>query len=145
MKIYLAGPFFNNQERKNINKAKQILRNKGLAVFVPMEHKLENDHLMPNDVWGKKVFEMDRDAIFDCDIIVALYYGLYSDSGTAWEIGFGNCLNKKIVIVHTGEQVEKSLMVVNGSNLNISSIEQLNCIDFENLQDYKNCFKVEQK
>jgi nucleoside 2-deoxyribosyltransferase len=100
MRIYLAGPFFNDKERENIEKAKTILRNKGFDVFVPMEHKIENGENMPNDEWGKAVFEMDKNEIKNCNVMVVMYYGLYSDSGTAWECGYDNCLNIPILIVH---------------------------------------------
>lgn len=133
MKIYLAGPFFNDVERKNIEMARDILRDRGYKLFVPMEHKIPDGENMPNNVWGQKVFEMDREAIFDCDIVVALYYGLYSDSGTAWEIGFANCLHKKIVIVHCDKKQESSLMIVNGSSLNVKGIEDLRNLDFMDL------------
>lgn len=135
MKIYLAGPFFNPEERQNVEKARDVLRNRGFEVFVPMEHKLEDDDKMPNDEWGRRVFEMDRDAIWDCEIMVVMYYGLYSDSGTAWEVGYANCLNKKIVVVHLDKVQESSLMVVNGSSANIGSIEQLENFDFENIKN----------
>ena len=76
MRIYLAGPFFNDTERQNICKARDILRERNFDVFVPMEHKIEDDDKLPNDIWGKLVFEMDRDEIYNCDVVVALYYGL---------------------------------------------------------------------
>ena len=144
MKIYLAGPFWNGQERQNIERARDILRGRGFEVFVPMEHKVENDENMPNSVWGKAIFDIDKNAIFDCDVVVALYYGLYSDTGTAWEIGFANCLNKKIIIVHCDRQIS-SLMIANGANLNICDIEELNTLDFENINSNQPFSKVEQK
>ncbi len=134
MKIYLAGPFFNEDERKNIEMARDILRARGFDVFVPMEHKIENGENMPNDEWGKAVFELDKQAIYQTDIIVALYYGLYSDSGTAWEIGFANCLGKKIAIVHLDKKQESSLMIVNGCDVNLGQIEDLKDYNFEKLE-----------
>ena len=110
----MAGPFFNLKERANIEKARDILRQRNFEVFVPMEHKFEDDDKIPNDVWGKKVFELDRDAILGIDCMVVKYYGMYSDSGTAWEVGFANALNKKIVVVHIDKEQESSLMIVNG-------------------------------
>lgn len=133
MKVYLAGPFFNPTERGNVERARDILKERGLKLFVPMEHFIEGGEDMPNNVWGQKVFEMDKEAIFQCDIVVALYYGLYSDSGTAWEIGFANAINKKIIIVHCDRKNESSLMVVNGSTVNVADIEELKTIDFDNL------------
>ena len=134
MRVYLAGPFFNKKERANIEHAEKILRAKNLELFVPMEHKIENGESMTNDVWGKLVFEMDKQAIYDCDIVVALYYGMYSDSGTAWEIGFANCLNKPVIIVHCNTQKESILMIVNGSYTNLENIQKLKNFDFNNIK-----------
>lgn len=145
MNIYLAGPFFNAEERQNIEKARDILRARDFDVFVPMEHKIPNGEDMPNDLWGKKVFELDKDAIHYCDVMVAIYYGLYSDSGTAWEVGYANCLDKKIVIVHIGEQINKSLMIANGSTLNINGIDALQNLDFETLNQNNCISQIEQK
>ena len=133
MKVYLAGPFCKPIERANVERAKDILKSRNLDLFVPMEHFIEGGEDMPNNVWGQKVFKMDKEAIFQCDIVIALYYGLYSDSGTAWEIGFANAINKKIVIVHCDKESESSLMVVNGSTINIANIEELSSLDFDNL------------
>ena len=145
MRIYLAAPFFNEEERENVELARDILRSRGFDVFVPMEHKIEGGEDMPNDLWGLKVFEVDRDAILSCDTVVALYYGMYSDSGTAWEIGFAHCLNKNIVIVHCDEIQESSLMIVNGSTVNIKEIEDLKNLDFNNLTNSEFKTPTEQK
>ena len=145
MKIYLAGPFFNDRERENIEKVRDILRGKNLDVFVPMEHKFEDDDKMANDVWGKMVFELDRDAIFDCDALVCIYDGMYSDSGTAWEIGFAKALNKKIVVVHADYVGVASLMINNSADFNINGIESLKDFDFENYFDNKSNADIEQK
>ena len=39
---------------------------------------------------------MDIAAIQDCDMVFVVYDGLYSDSGTAWEIGYAYALGKDI-------------------------------------------------
>ena len=43
---------------------------------------------MSIDVWAKKVFDMDVEELDDADLVFALYLGHYSDTGTAWEIGY---------------------------------------------------------
>ena len=117
MRIYLAGPFFNKKERANIEQAEKILRDKNLELFVPMEHKIENGESMPNDLWGKLVFEMDKQAIYDCDIVVALYYGMYSDSGTAWEAGYAMAVGKRVIQVLCGEpNTTYSLMMISSAD-----------------------------
>lgn len=42
IKIYLAGPFFDEKERNYVEIAANILRNQGYEVIVPMEHFIEN-------------------------------------------------------------------------------------------------------
>ena len=145
MKFYIASPFWNGEEKPNVEKTRDILRGKGFDVFVPMEHEVEDGENLPNDVWGQKIFEIDRDAIKGCDIVVALYYGLYSDSGTAWEIGYASCLGKKVIIVHCNKSAECSLMIANCATLNLTDIEQLKDLDYSKLSDFKSGFKIEQK
>lgn len=145
MKIYLAGPFFNVEERANIEKTRDILRARNFEVFVPMEHKFKDDDKMPNDYWGKKVFELDRDAIYSVDCLVVMYYGMYSDSGTAWEVGFAKALNKKIVVVHIDKAQESSLMIVNGCDVNLKCIEDLKDFDFINFSNTGFTTHTEQK
>lgn len=48
IKIYLAGPFFNEKERNYIEIAANILRNQGYEVIVPMEHFIENGEKLTN-------------------------------------------------------------------------------------------------
>ena len=59
IKIYLAGPFFNEKERNYIEIAANILRNQGYEVIVPMEHFIENGEKLTNEEWARKVFEYD--------------------------------------------------------------------------------------
>ena len=112
MKIYLASPLFTENEKRNVDDYAAHLRHLGHEVYVPMEHQIENAWSMPNAVWAKMVFEADIEEIRKCDKVVCLYYGLYSDSGTAWECGFAYGIGKPVELVdRSGE--ECSLMVVN--------------------------------
>lgn len=52
IKIYLAGPFFNEKERNYIEIAANILRNQGYEVIVPMEHFIENGEKLTNEEWA---------------------------------------------------------------------------------------------
>lgn len=49
IKIYLAGPFFNEKERHLVETAALILRNQGYEVIVPMEHFIENGEKLTNE------------------------------------------------------------------------------------------------
>ena len=117
MKVYLASPFFNEIETKIYNEVIDLLRKeKNLNVFVPREHTIPNGWDLPNHIWGESVFAVDYLAITQCDIVVVLNFGMYSDSGTAWECGCAYALGKTVVnILCGGDDTEYSLMMVNGT------------------------------
>lgn len=131
MKIYLASPLFNEMELENIGKVLKILRGRGFEVFAPYEVIIEEKD---NAKWAKEIFEIDRNAIKSSDAVVLLYYGLYSDSGTAWECGFAHALNKPVIVVHCQKEKSNSLMVVNGCKTNLSSIEELDTFNFNTFE-----------
>ena len=75
---------------------------------------------MPNHIWGENVFAVDYLAITQCDIVVVLNFGMYSDTGTAWESGCAYALGKTVVnVLCGGDDTEYSLMMVNGTNITI--------------------------
>ena len=115
MKVYLASPFFNDEENRYYEEMIKILRNEGHKVFVPKEHEIPNAWDLPNAVWGESVFAVDILGIQKCDVVVVLNHGMYSDSGTAWECGYAYALGKDVVNVLCGEG-NYSLMMLNGCN-----------------------------
>lgn len=124
-KIYLAGPFFKENERENIKKFAETLR-KEYEVFVPMEHFVENGEKMPNLLWGEKVFEIDKKGIDECDMVIALDYGFTSDAGTAWEVGYAYGLGASVFVVSMAKKIGlHSLMLVNGNTRFFSSFSSL--------------------
>ena len=121
MKIYLASPFFHAEEITMYEEAICILRDQGLDVFVPREHTIPNGENLPNHIWGENVFALDYLAITQCDVVVVLNFGMYSDSGTAWECGAAYALGKKVINVLCGcDDTEYSIMMVNGTSITIS-------------------------
>lgn len=113
-KIYLASPFFTKYERKKVQTVASSLRKIGHEVYVPMEHTIENAWELPNHKWARKVFEEDIKAIQEADEVYCIYYGLYSDSGTAWECGYAYAFGKPVRLIDESNK-KVSLMVVNGS------------------------------
>lgn len=105
--IYIAGSFSNKEEREELEQMISIVR--GMypdeELFIPMEHfvpggneKDENgNYIMPNDVWGRKVFEMDIDGLNQCNTVANLYRGRISGTGTAWELGYAYATGKRIL------------------------------------------------
>lgn len=114
MKIYLASPLFTAHEKAEVKNAAKWLRDLGNEVYVPMEHQIENAWDYPNPEWAKRVFDEDVKAIKACEVVYCIYYGLYSDSGTAWECGFAYALGKPVYLIDRANS-EVSLMVVNGA------------------------------
>ena len=114
-KVYLASPFFNEDELVVYKEVVDLLRAiKDTEVFVPMEHEIKNGNELSNHEWAKKVFDTDRRAIYESEFVFVLNFGMYSDSGTAWEAGYAFALGKKVYQVVCNEECDYSLMMMNG-------------------------------
>ena len=74
MKIYLATPFL-KERRSDMDRAKNILREQGHDLYVPVENFIPNAWDYPNDEWGLMVFTCDVKAIDNCAVLVLLSYG----------------------------------------------------------------------
>lgn len=119
--IYLASPFFSLPEIAVYDKIIDYLRQKcGYEVYVPREHEALDAWGMDNKTWGKVVFTEDMEAIKNCDGMLVLNWGMYSDSGTAWEQGFAYGIGKPVVSVRVNiEETDYSLMMENGCRYSI--------------------------
>ena len=114
-KIYLASPFFDATECHYYHRAIEALRSAGYEVYVPQEHSIEGGWEMPNEEWARRVFAEDVDAIRTSDVVMILNFGMYSDSGTAWEAGYAYGMKiPTIQVLCGGENATYSLMMMNG-------------------------------
>lgn len=130
MKIYLASPFFNEKELENVKITEKILTERGFSLFSPRLNEVRTDEITQQSWWSKETFMNDKKFIDWADVVVMLYYGGYSDSGTAWECGYAYGTNTPVVVVQLGE--DSNLMVHEGCHSNIS-LEELKTYDFEML------------
>ena len=128
MKVYLASPFFNETELKNVEKAEKILMNRDFDVFSPRLNEVRYDENAQQSRWSKETFMNDKRFIDWADVVVMLYYGGYSDSGTAWECGYAYGTNTPVVVVQLGE--DSNLMVHEGCHANIT-LDELENYDFK--------------
>ena len=128
MKIYLASPFFNEEELKNVKKAEEILVSRGFDVYSPRLNEVRSDENIGSLAWSKETFMNDRRFIDWADAVVMLYYGGYSDSGTAWECGYAFGTNTPVIVVHLGD--DSNLMIHEGCHSNIS-MNELASYDFK--------------
>lgn len=118
MKAYLAAPFFNQNERYIYARVIDYLRHaEMLDLYVPQEHTVEDAWNLSNSDWAWKVFREDVRALDEAAIVYVLNFGMYSDSGTAWEAGYAYAKGKQIVniLVNQKDNVY-SLMMINGSS-----------------------------
>lgn len=132
-KFYIASPFFNDVEIQAIVKTENILRNRGFQVFSPREHTAPEE-TPGTAAWSHKIFEIDREGIVWADCLVVLYWGNYSDTGTAWECGYVYATGKPAIIVHLGDS--SNLMIHEGSHTNLNGLDELEAYDFESMPRY---------
>jgi nucleoside 2-deoxyribosyltransferase len=103
--IYLAGPFFNLQQRWMIEQARDNLRDVGLRVFSPF-HDIGLGS-------AEDVVQKDLDGIKAADAVFAIADGL--DAGTLYEIGYARALGKPVVVYSESES-EEDLKMMSGSD-----------------------------
>ena len=135
MKVYLASPFFKDEERENVKRAAEILREKHFDVYVPMEHKIDDAWSYPNHEWGRLVFENDINAINASDVFVCLSYGRESSAGTNFECGYAYCLGVPVILVVMPGVDLMSLMVANGRHATVMGLDGLREYDFRNMPE----------
>ena len=82
MKVYLAGPLFNDGERSTLSAIAARLRADGYDVFVPHEQFVEMEGLDE-----AKVFRTDLDGVRSANLMLCWIDGTQVDDGTAVEIG----------------------------------------------------------
>jgi nucleoside 2-deoxyribosyltransferase len=100
MKVYLASPFFNDEQIERIEFVESVLEaRENLEVFSP--RKAEYAPEFGTVEWRDEVFRTNNDYLTDADIVVAIYDG--EDSGTMWEIGAAAALDIPVIIFNENE------------------------------------------
>jgi len=128
-RVYLASPFFNELEVETVEKIAEILKSKGLEVFEPMNNQMEGLEAGTRH-WSIETFRNDVKFIDWAEVVVVVYHGNYSDSGTAWEAGYAYGTNKPVIAVHVGEN--SNLMVHESAHANLDMFTLLG-YDFDKL------------
>ncbi|WP_232790053.1 nucleoside 2-deoxyribosyltransferase [Bacillus sp. SN10] len=127
LKVYLASPFFNEEEIERVAFVEKTLRAKGLEVFSPREH--QNEHLeFGSKEWRKATFDNDVKEILKCDIIVAVHS---LDSGTNWELGAGSVIQRPIILFDDNTKLPRNIMLTESCHAFLESREALEAYDFD--------------
>jgi len=129
-RVYLASPFFNEKEVAKLEQVEAVLAEKGLQVFSPVRNPIDKQVEVGSRQWSIETFMKDIKYIKWSEIVVGIYHGNYSDSGTAWELGYAFATGKPVIVIHVGEN--SNLMVHEGAHANIT-LEELNDYDFNQL------------
>lgn len=125
MKIYLAGPLFNEPERVFNHRIAEILRESGYEVWLPQENF---PAAVESEEEKKRVFEADLKALKSCELVVAVLEGECIDSGTVFEVGYAYARGIPVVGVKTDIRVfsrseevnlmlEQAVYLVRASNI----------------------------
>ena len=105
--VYIAAPFFDNDQIDELEYVETELRAEGFSFFSPCRHvryKIGDPPEIAN-----RAYELNKRHIVGCKFVVAVM--THPDMGTAWELGFGN--NRPILAVTSKPKVGLNLMVVN--------------------------------
>lgn len=90
IKIYLAGPMFEEADvMYNLGLA-QTLREAGFEVYCPNENMSINDKTQSN-ITPEKIYRADIDELRTCQVLLCR---LCDDPGAMWEAGYMDCLSQ---------------------------------------------------
>lgn len=136
MKIYLASPFFDEEQVARVKRVEKALADNPTVteVFSPRSQQVEHlEH--GSDEWRDFVYNNDIKHIEWCDSVVAVhdYVGEHVDPGTGFEIGYGKALNKFIVLYQEKDPVTEApvnLMLTDSLDVYIQDIDKLAEYDF---------------
>lgn len=91
MRVYFAGPLFCEAERIFNLRLAEKLEAKGYQVFLPQRDGTEREKPLynrtPTDELQKTIFELDRDRLYQADIVLFVLDGRVPDEGACVELG----------------------------------------------------------
>lgn len=112
MKIYLASPFFNDEQNAVVESIEATLRQAGHEVFSPREGTKLGDQLGKTMeerlASAKEIYDRNVDAMNWAEVMVAVVDG--SDAGTMFEVGF-YAANKRPIVSFTSKNKPLNIMI----------------------------------
>lgn len=128
MKIYLASPFFNEEELANVKAIETALRSQGHTVFSPREEQIPELEFGSFE-WRTNVFRNDVNHIKWADAVVGIIRDNYDDTGTAWELGFAYAIGTPVYLFNpTGNII--NLMLTDSLHGYFENVDELLEYDF---------------
>lgn len=111
-KLYIAAPFFNDQQLALVEQAETVIRlTVGLDFYSPrMDGVLKDMSPEERNAAGPKLFKLNVKMIRECDAVLALKD--YSDTGTTWETGFAYGIEKPVFAYRSDTTQPLNIMVL---------------------------------
>ncbi|MCM3639654.1 nucleoside 2-deoxyribosyltransferase [Priestia aryabhattai] len=144
MKIYLASPFFSDEQVERVKRVEQALKDNPTVqdFFSPRLNQLDQYEFGSKE-WSEAVFKNDVDHIDWCNAVVAVHdftgetelHGQihqHVDSGTAWELGYAYATGKPIILIHEKGGIV-NLMLAEGLHGYLTKAEDVAEYDFSTL------------
>lgn len=139
MKLYLAGPFFDDEQIDRIQRIEKALDNNPSVseYFSPRNSKVNDGAEIGSSQWSKDVFQLDVDEIKKADAVIAIidFVDDNVDSGTAFEIGYAYAIDKPVVLFHEKDAIV-NLMLSNGSKSYLTKVDDVEKFDFKEMPEY---------
>ncbi|PEF03397.1 nucleoside 2-deoxyribosyltransferase [Bacillus thuringiensis] len=127
VKVYLASPFFNEEEIERVAYLEKLLRGKGMEVFSPREH--QNEHLeFGSKEWRKATYNNDCKEILQCDIVVAVHS---IDTGTIWEIGAACVIQRPVIIFDDNTDIPRNIMLTESCHAFLEGRKAIEAYNFD--------------
>ncbi|WP_413626950.1 nucleoside 2-deoxyribosyltransferase [Fructilactobacillus vespulae] len=133
--IYLASPFFSDEQIKRIEVVEQALSdNKTVVDFFSPRKNQEASHPEFTKPWAKEIYQKDIDNVKACDAVVAIidFEGKHVDSGTAYEIGAAVAMGKPVIVFQEKDN-NVNLMISESLHAYLKTGEEVANYDFNKM------------
>ena len=134
MKLYLASPFFNDEQVEREERIKKKLRDLGITVLSPKEFCFCPSDA--SDELREKVFADNINHINEADAVFAITNG--KDMGTIFEAGYAYAINKPIIYFCEGLSGQFNLMLAQSGRIVLTD----DSFTLENIQSALNGSRV---
>ena len=123
-KVYIASPFFNEEQLERVKYIERLLKRYNIEYFSPrIDTRVKPDS---TDEERKRAFADNIDAIKNCEYIIVVTDG--KDIGTMFEAGFAYSIDKPILyFAETLGNNPFNLMLAMSANAICKSRDELDC------------------
>ena len=130
MRIYLAGPFFNDKQNETISRIEDEFDKHGLNYFSPRKSGGVIAHLSPEDKLkeSKRIYDKNVEEMVSAHILFAIVDG--RDTGTVYEMGYFKALrdhadHKRYSITYTNENFGLNIMLKESVDAHVVGVNDL--------------------